>query len=293
MTPIRQWPVRVAVVVAVERRRGGERGKRPRHHRERQRRDQRPALAPSPASRQPRRTRRRRSGRRTPPASCRSSDTTSRRGPARPRAAAIHTPRSTSSQLPPLQVLVATGNGDRLHRRAGSVGRLDISAPVSGRGGTRASGCESGVVRARRRTAPSLRPVSSKSGTNASVPGCRRCSSSATGRHLQNTTSTPNQPGASARMNAPSVVTHRRPENRIISSPSTLGTPTTSAIAMSGRILAWTSTVNATPGQQPDRATDQHRAGQQPRTRKRDHAYDLTSVTRRGPGTFPARCPPR
>src|SRR6185312_9595873 len=67
----------------------------------------------------------------------------------------------------------------------------------------------------------------------------------------RNATSTPNQPGATARMNAPSVVTQRRPENRIIVSPMTLGMPTTDAIAMSGRTLAWITTVYATHASAP------------------------------------------
>src|SRR5690242_16000589 len=50
-----------------------------------------------------------------------------------------------------------------------------------------------------------------------------------------------------ARMNAPSAVTQRRPDSRIISMPTTLGTPVTSAITMSGRTLAFTSRVDAIP----------------------------------------------
>ena len=63
--------------------------------------------------------------------------------------------------------------------------------------------------------------------------------------------STPSQPGPMARMNAPSAVTHRRPENRIVRSPTTLGSPTTNAMTTSGRTRAWTSTVNATPASNP------------------------------------------
>src|SRR6476660_421827 len=54
-----------------------------------------------------------------------------------------------------------------------------------------------------------------------------------------------------ARMNAPSVVTHRRPENRISNIPIPLGTPTTRAITTSGRIVASTSRVAAIPASSP------------------------------------------
>ena len=49
----------------------------------------------------------------------------------------------------------------------------------------------------------------------------------------------------------PAIVTHRRPESRIASSPMTLGIPTTSAMTASGLIRAWTTAVNATPASSP------------------------------------------
>ena len=64
-------------------------------------------------------------------------------------------------------------------------------------------------------------------------------------------TSTPNQPGAIARMNAPTVVTQRRPDSRIINIPIAMGTPTTRAITTSGRIVAFTSRVDATAAISP------------------------------------------
>jgi succinate dehydrogenase/fumarate reductase flavoprotein subunit len=50
-----------------------------------------------------------------------------------------------------------------------------------------------------------------------------------------------------ARTNAPAVVTQRRPENRIVNIPIADGTPTTRAIAMSGRTGASTISVSAMP----------------------------------------------
>ena len=60
-----------------------------------------------------------------------------------------------------------------------------------------------------------------------------------------------NQPGANARMEAPTSVTQRRPDNRITVSPMMLGRPITNAITASGRIAPCTSTVDATPASRP------------------------------------------
>lgn len=50
------------------------------------------------------------------------------------------------------------------------------------------------------------------------------------------------QPGATARIIAPTAVTQRRDDSRIVNRPRTLGTPTTTAIVTSGRTAAVTST---------------------------------------------------
>ncbi len=51
--------------------------------------------------------------------------------------------------------------------------------------------------------------------------------------------------------NAPTVVSQRLPDNRIVKNPIALGTPTTSAMTTSGRILALTSTLNPIPRSSP------------------------------------------
>ena len=88
------------------------------------------------------------------------------------------------------------------------------------------------------------------------------------------TTSTPNHPGAMARMNAPSVVTHRRPENRISNIPIAAGhtdderdhdVRSDRGIHQQGR---------SDSGELPDREADQHDARQQPRARQWYHVFD-------------------
>ena len=101
------------------------------------------------------------------------------------------------------------------------------------------------------------------------------------------TVSTPNHPGASARMNTPSAVSHRRRDNRITSRPMALGSPTTSAMTTSGRTRAETSTAAAVPASTPTAIADQHCAGQQPGPRQRNHA--LTILPRAPATALPAR----
>ena len=102
-------------------------------------------------------------------------------------------------------------------------------------------------------------------------------------------TSTPNHPGAMARMNAPSVVTQRRPDNRISNIPIALGTPTTSAITTSGRIVALTSSVDAIPAICP---TAMPTSIALANSHARGSGITLPTITRQFPDGAPRHAPP-